>query len=58
MTCMPPMQHTGSYSSYYKCAHAGYQDAIKRFERLEPADVNLTHTVIKFYCAPEKGQGA
>ena len=51
-SCLPPIEHTGSYPDLYTCLDAGYRESIVQLEKLGPVDVNQKMIFIKFYCAP------
>ena len=53
-SCLPPIEHTGSYKDLYTCLDAGYRESIVRLEEIGPADVNEKRIFIKFYCSPMK----
>ena len=51
-SCLPPIEHTGSYPDLYTCLDAGYRESIVQLEKLGPVDVNQKMIFIKFYCSP------
>ena len=51
-SCLPPIEHTGSYKDLYTCLDAGYRESIVQLEKIGPADVNEKRIFIKFYCSP------
>ena len=51
-SCLPPIEHTGSYPDLYTCLDAGYRKSIVQLEKLGPVDVNQKMIFIKFYCSP------
>ena len=51
-SCLPPIEHTGSYKDLYTCLDAGYRESIVQLEKLGPVDVNQKMIFIKFYCSP------
>ena len=50
-SCLPPMEHPGSYPDLYTCLDAGYRESIVQLEKLGPVDVNQKMIFIKFYCS-------
>ena len=51
-SCLPTIEHTGSYKDLYTCLDAGYRESIVQLEKIGPADVNEKRIFIKFYCSP------
>ena len=51
-SCLPPMEHPGSYPDLYTCLDSGYRESIVQLENLGPKDVNEKMIFIKFYCSP------
>ena len=51
-SCLPPVQHPGSYKDLYTCLDAGYRESIVQLEKFGPTDVNKKRIFIKFYCSP------
>ena len=51
-SCLPPIEHTGSYPDLYTCLDAGYRESIVQLEKLGSVDVNQKMIFIKFYCSP------
>ena len=51
-SCLPRMEHPGSYPDLYTCLNAGYKESIVQLEKLGPVDVNQKMIFIKFYCSP------
>jgi hypothetical protein len=51
-SCLPPMEHPGSYPDLYTCLDAGYRESIVQLEKLGSVDVNQKMIFIKFYCSP------
>jgi hypothetical protein len=51
-SCLPPVEHPGSYLDLYTCLDAGYRESIVQLEKLGPVDVNQKMIFIKFYCSP------
>ena len=51
-SCLPPIEHTGSYPDLYTCLDSGYRESIVQLENLGPKDVNEKMIFIKFYCSP------
>ena len=51
-SCLPPIEHTGSYPDLYTCLNAGYKESIVQLEKLGSVDVNQKMIFIKFYCSP------
>jgi hypothetical protein len=51
-SCLPPVEHPGSYPDLYTCLDAGYRESIVQLEKLGSVDVNQKMIFIKFYCSP------
>ena len=51
-SCLPPVQHPGSYKDLYTCLDAGYKESIVQLSKIGPTDVNEKRIFIKFYCSP------
>ena len=51
-SCLPPVQHPGSYKDLYKFLYAGYRESNLQLEKLGTTYVNKKRIFIKFYCSP------
>ena len=39
-SCLPPIEHTGSYQDLYTCLDAVYREFWVKLEKIVPTDVN------------------
>ena len=53
-TCLPPHEWPDKFNSHYECMMFGYEESIRKAQKIGPKDVNEFRTIIKFYCYEEK----
>jgi len=52
--CLPPVEWPKKFNDHYDCMIAGYEESLKKLNKIGREEVNQNGLFIKFFCVKNK----